>query len=224
MSKTLEIIVIIGFLTGTLATSSRAQSHGTDFNSLNFNIGGGIDTPLNPTGRFVGVGGNFRLGAGYNVNKRSSFDGEFGWTGLPSNIGLHLPDVPFGTVNLYTLTADYRYHVDSIKGSAFGAYAIAGGGWYYRHFSVDKNYIVPPSTPCLPVYLWWGYACDTGGVVTQTIYSKGSSAGGVNGGVGMTLRFADSGWKFYMEARYNYGFSKFIHTSFVPVTFGFRFN
>src|SRR5690348_4354642 len=105
MSKTLEIIVIIGFLTGTLATSSRAQSHGTDFNSLNFNIGGGIDTPLNPTGRFVGVGGNFRLGAGYNVNKRSSFDGEFGWTGLPSNIGLHLPDVPFGTVSLYTLTA-----------------------------------------------------------------------------------------------------------------------
>src|SRR5581483_10981261 len=134
MSKTLKIAISIGLLSGALVTSSAAQSHGTDLSHLNFNIGGGVDTPLNPTGRFVGVGGDFRVGAGYNINNKSSFDGEFGWTGLPSNIGLNLPGVPFGTVSLYTLTADYRYHLDSIKGSAFGVYAIAGGGWYYRHF------------------------------------------------------------------------------------------
>ena len=197
-----------------------------DWSRLNFNIGGGVTTPLNPTGAYAGVSGNFNLGVGYNLNPKNSFSAEFMWNGLPPNLFVVQPVLaPFGNVNLYSLTANYRYHLDSIRHSAFGVYAIAGGGWYARHASIDKNFVVPPGATCSPIYLWWGYACDTNGfVITETIAQKATNAGGVNGGVGFTIRFGDTGWKFYTEARYHYAWSPRVATVIAPVTFGIRFN
>jgi hypothetical protein len=194
-----------------------------DFSKFNFNIGGGVTTPLNPTANYVGLSGNFNVGAGYNIDKSNSIIGEFMWNGLPPNTILHLPNAPFGNVNLYMITANYRHQKERFGNSPFGAYVIAGGGWYYRFASVDKNYFVPPGTACAPIFFWWGYGCD-GFEVTETIASKGNSAGGLNAGVGFTIRLSDSGWKFYTEARYNYAFSNRIPTTFIPVTFGFRFH
>jgi hypothetical protein len=191
-----------------------------------FNMGGGISTPLNPTGQYAGTSGNFETGAGYKINKRNSIIGEFMWSGLPPNIFVLQPaSAPFGTVNVYGLTANYRYEFDRIHGSRFGLYAIGGGGWYYRHASIDKSYVVPPNTACQPFYTWWGYACNPSGLVyTQTVASKGTSVGGLNGGFGFSIGIADSPWKFYSEARYHYAFNPAIPTAVVPVTFGFRLN
>jgi hypothetical protein len=221
MSK--QIAISIGLLIAALAVPLGAQGVPPDLTKFNFNIGGGIDTPLNPIGKFVGISGNFLMGAGYNIDKHNSIVGEFGWVGLPSNIGIQPVLAPDSNINLYTLTANYRHSIDRIGGSAFGVYAIIGGGWYYRHFTVDKNFVVPPQTVCLPIYTWYGYSCS-GGIVNEQIFSKGASSGGVNGGVGLTVRLGDSGLKFFMESRYNYAFTNFIHTAFVPVTLGFRFN
>jgi hypothetical protein len=196
-----------------------------DFSKLNFNIGGGPSTPLNPTGQFAGVSGNFDTGIGYNIDRKNSISGEFMWSGLPPNIFVVHPfSAPFGNINLYSLTANYRYHHDRIAGSRFGAYAIVGGGWYYRRTTVDRNFVVPPATPCLPIYSWWGYACDSGTVFTETVASKGSSAGGLNGGAGFTITFGDSSWKFYMEGRYHYAWNSRFPTVLAPVTFGIRYN
>ena len=74
---------------------------GEDFSRLNFNIGGGTTTPLNPTANFVGLGGNFAVGAGYNINKHNSISGEIMWNGLPPNTVIHIPNAPFGSINLY---------------------------------------------------------------------------------------------------------------------------
>jgi hypothetical protein len=200
--------------------------HGQSYGRLALNIGGGISTPLNPTGNYTGVSGNFNVGAGYNLNRSNSITGEFMYSGLPTSLtGLHPVKAPNGNINLYSLTANYRHHVDRIHGSAFGAYFIAGGGWYYRYSSIDKNFVVPPGTACQPVYGWWGYGCDTSGYVySETVAYRGASAGGVNAGVGFTIRLADSGWKFYTESRYHYAWSDRIPTTLVPVTFGIRFN
>jgi Outer membrane protein beta-barrel domain len=200
--------------------------HADDFSKLNFNIGGGVTTPLNPTALYTGISGNFVAGAGYNIDKKDSIIGEFMWSGMPPNLSiLHPVNAPFGSINLYTLTANYRHSFNKIGGSHFGAYVIAGGGWYYRYASVDKNYVVPPGTTCQPIYTWWGYGCDTSGFVyTATVAYKGTSAGGVNGGAGFTIRLSDSGWKFYVESRYHYAWSPFVATTQIPVTFGFRFN
>jgi hypothetical protein len=198
---------------------------GQDFSRLNFNIGGGMSAPINPTAKFVGLSGNFTVGAGYNLNKHNSISGEFMWNGLPSNIVFHPLTAPSGSMNLYTLTTNYRYHADSLGGSIFGAYAIAGGGWYYRYATIDKNFVVPPATVCSPIYFWWGYGCDTtGGVVSEQVAAKGNSAFGVDAGAGFTIRLSDKGWKFYVESRYNYAWSHRVPTTFAPVTFGFRYN
>ena len=218
----MRFVISVCLVSTALLVPLQAQ----DYSKFAFNIGGGPSTPLNPLGSFVGVSGNFDVGAGYNINKHNSITGEFMWSGLPPNRTVVQPvTLPFGSVNLYTLTAEYRPHLDSIGGSRFGVYAIGGGGWYYRHSSVSSNFVVPPNTVCQPIYFWWGYSCNTGGfVATETIASRGVSAGGVNAGGGFTLRLTDGGWKFYVEAKYHYAWSDRIPTTLVPVTIGFRFN
>jgi hypothetical protein len=102
---------------------------------------------------------------------------------------------------------------------------MGGGGWYQRYATIDKNYVVPPLTPCQPYYYWWGYSCDPNNYVySQTVANKGVSAGGFNTGFGFTIRFADSNIRFFTEARYHYAFSERIPTTVVPVTFGLRYN
>src|SRR5450755_2452561 len=154
MSKKLMIPIIL------LSAAGLTRLHAQDFSKFNFNIGGGMTSPINPTAQYVGLSGNFDVGAGYNLDKKNAITAEFMWNGLPPNTVVHLPNAPFGSINLYSITTNYRHHIDSIGGSPFGAYVIAGGGWYYRYASIDKNYTVPPGTVCQPIYSWWGYGCD----------------------------------------------------------------
>jgi hypothetical protein len=195
-------------------------------NRLTFNFGGGISTPLNPTGAYTGISGNFNVGAGYKIDNKNSISGEFLYSGLPTNLFVaHPVDAPTGNINLYSLAVNFRHQIDRIHGSPFGVYGIVGGGWYYRYSSIDKNFVVPPGTACQPIYGWWGYTCDPNGYVySQTVAYKGASAAGLNGGVGFTIRLSDSGWKFYTEARYHYAFTDRIPTTLIPVTMGIRYN
>jgi hypothetical protein len=48
--------------------------------------------------------------------------------------------------------------------------------------------------------------------------------GGLNGGVGFTVRLGDKGWKFYTESRYHYAFHPRIPNTLVLVTFGIAYN
>jgi hypothetical protein len=93
-----------------------------------------------------------------------------------------------------------------------------------RMATIDKRVAVPLSTPCVPYWVWYGYSCSDGVVATETVASKAVSAGGLNGGFGFTIRFADSNLRFFTEARYHYAWSERIPTTMVPVTFGIRYN
>ena len=220
MSK--HMLILMGSMGAALLTPLHAQM----LPKLNFHIGGGLSSPLNPTGAYAGLSGNFSVGAGYNITTNNSIIGEFMWSGLPPNLFIvHPVDSPYGSMNLYTLTANFRHQFDRIHGSPFGIYLIGGGGWYHRYASIDKNYTVPPGTACQPAYYWWGYGCDPNGYVySQTVAYKGTSAPGINAGLGFTIRLADTGWKFYAESRYNYAWSERVATTLVPVTFGIRYN
>jgi hypothetical protein len=214
--------VLLATLLATVSAVPLSAQDGT----FTFNTGAGISTPLNPTSQYAGTSGNFQADAGVKISQRSSIIGEFLWSGLPpNNFVLHPISAPVGHINLYTLTANYRYGIDRIHGSRYGMYVIGGGGWYYRYASVDKNYVVPPGTVCQPIYGYWGYGCDPSGFVySSTVAYKGTSVGGVNGGVGFTIGIGDSPWKFYTEARYHHAFNSAIATNIVPVTMGIRFN
>ena len=220
MSKT------ILFWASFMCAVSSPRLHAQDYSKFTMNIGGGISTPLNPTGAYAGMSGNFAAGLGYNINQKNAIIGEFMFSGLPSNLAVIQPvKAPYSSINLYSLTVNYRHQFDRISGSPFGVYTLFGGGWYHRYTAINKDYVVPPGIACQPVWYWWGYGCDSNGYVyTNTVASKGSSAGGLNGGVGFTIRFADSNLRFFTEARYHYAFTDRIPTTMVPVTFGIRYN
>jgi hypothetical protein len=219
----LRILISIGLFGAVLLLPLFAQD---DLELLNFNVGGGLTVPLNPTARYVGVNGNGTIGAGANFNKKNSIEGDFMWNGLsPATSLVHPLSTPTGSINVFSVTGEYRFHRDGIADSPFGFYVMGGGGWYYRQTNIDKRYVVPPLTVCQPIYNWWGLSCNSGGFVSSvTVASHGSSAGGINAGAGFTVKVGDLGWKFFVESRYNYAWSNFIPTTFVPVTFGFRFN
>jgi hypothetical protein len=197
-----------------------------DLRTFNFNVGGGLSVPLNPTARYVGVNGNATTGVGANLSKHNSVEGDFLWIGLPPNRSLARPIyTPNVSVNLFGLTGEYRFHIDGIGESPFGFYLLAGGGWYYRYTSIARRFVVPRFTVCQPIYNWWGFACSADGYVSSADSgSHGSSAGGANGGVGFTIRFAHTRWKFFAESRYHYVWSSYVPTTFAPVTFGLRYN
>src|SRR5581483_10128904 len=86
---------------------------GQDYSKFALNMGGGITTPLNPTGAYAGVSGNFVIGAGYNINRNNAIIGEFMWSGLPSNLFVLQPiKAPTSSINLYSLTVNYRHQFD----------------------------------------------------------------------------------------------------------------
>ena len=70
-----------------------------DLSRLNFNIGGGPSTPLNPTGQFAGVSGNFVSGIGYNIDKKkyTTFS-TFGW-----EAAAYLREAQYGRAAAYIL-------------------------------------------------------------------------------------------------------------------------
>ena len=215
MSK--RLLASIGVISIAWIVPAVAQDDG----KLNFSAGGGIGVPLNPVAAFAGVGGNFVGGGGYNLDKHNAILGQFMWDGLPPSIGAKAQLLGgSASVNLYSLTADYKY--SSSFGPAFGYYAIVGGGWYYRHSSISKSTFIPTTTVCQPIWFYYGFTCSDGFVNTRTIASGTSSFGG-NGGIGFTIRVKDSGWKFFIESRYNYAGSRAVSTQVIPVTFGFMY-
>ena len=158
------------------------------------------------------------------------------WHGLPPNRNALLPilnalcllnpppapNLPcsvasiHATDNVYALTANYMFHRE---GKLFGYYVTGGGGWYYRHASLE-SFSVPSGTVCVPGWTWWGYTCQNGFVAT--LASGGISSGGVNGGLGLTVGQA-LGLKFYIEARYHYSpQGGRVSTQILPVTLGIR--
>jgi hypothetical protein len=217
---TTSVPVAISLLGAVFLVPVQGQNH-----EFSFNLGGGITTPLNPTGAYAGVSGNFVAGAGYKINSKNAIIAELMWSGLPSNLFVVSPiRLPHSRINLYSLTVNYRRQADHINGSPFGLYVIGGGGWYYRYAVLEKDFIVPAGTPCQPYWEWWGYGCYGPYVYSQDVASKGVGAGGFNAGAGFTIRFSDSNVVFYTEARYHYAFSERIRTTVLPVTFGIRYN
>jgi hypothetical protein len=219
-----------------IIVGGHAQETNLPFNGY---FGGGIGVPVSSTRRFAGISGIFQIGAGPNLTKHNSLEGEFMWQGLPANLSSLTPVVNSPGVNplistqptnnlstatnLYALTTNYKFHME---GHRFGFYMIGGGGWYFRHAEL-KNYTVPPGTVCQPIWDWYGYTCANGLVsMSNTLISHGVSSGGMNGGGGITMYLGnvdDYPTEFYMEARYHYSpQGGRVPTKIVPVTFGIR--
>jgi hypothetical protein len=217
MLKTIAIAIALIGLSGAVPALAQNQDEEGKFN---FSMGGGLTVPMNPIARFAGVGGSFLASSGVNLNQHSSILGQFMWNGLPPSVGaIEQLNGISKNVNLYSMTADYKYRTGF--GKTFGAYVIVGGGWYYRNSNISRSVFVNTPTVCQPIYGYYGFTCSDGFVNTVGV-SAGTSSFGANGGVGMTIKIK-RGWKFFMESRYVYAASRIIATQVTPVVFGFEF-
>lgn len=194
----------------------------------NVNLGTPIVVPLHPTSEAVHLGFGLIVGGGYNFTRRHAAIGEFAWNRmLPTNEALaklrstlDLPNLNAKS-DVYSLTANYRFE---LRGRVTGAYVIGGGGLYYRHTGLSTKVTTSAPVVCQPIYLWWGFTCQSGTVTeNQTIGSYSTSALGGNGGIGFTARVGDAPYRVYIESRYHYAPNKYISTQLLNITFGIRY-
>jgi len=183
---------------------------------FSFDLGGGFTQPVGNTGRHLDEGWNIQGGVGFNFSQyvgvmvQADYN-RFGINGATLN-SIGFPD---GNVNVFSATLDPIVHLT--PRSHFDVYLIGGGGVYHRtqEFTAPS---VSTFTAFDPFFGFYRAAVPT----TQVLSSYSVNKPGVNGGLGIALGTKWHG-KFFAEARYHRIFdNNYLHTVYVPVTFGYR--
>jgi Outer membrane protein beta-barrel domain len=204
------------------------DDEGNDNPRGNVHLGMPIAIPLNPTAQAVHLGFGLTVGGGYNFNRRNAVITEFVYNDLfPTNEALAQLRTALGdtTVNasasFMTFGEDYRFE---LRGKKLGTYFMGGGGLYYRHTSLSHTVTTGSSVTCTPEWEFWGFTC-TGGTVTsnQTLGSWAATTGGVNGGIGFTVRVGEPPYRFYVESRYHYAPYSRVDLQLINISFGIRY-
>src|SRR5215470_10494700 len=226
---TAAVTILLLFV--SCSTVARGQAEEGEFgedSKLNTNLAMNLSVPLNPIARFANFGWGTTLGAGYNISPRNAFVGEFMWNRIypsssalaPLRLALQSRDLS-GHSNLIAITGNYRFEM---RGKTFGAYFIAGGGFYYRNTSLSRQVVTGTTTACTREWLFWGFSCTNGTVSSdQTLASSASGTFGGNGGMGITIKVSEPRYRFYIEARYHYAPTTPVNTQLIPITLGVRF-
>jgi Outer membrane protein beta-barrel domain len=206
-----------------------AQDDDWEDSKLNTNIALNLTAPLKPTSRFTDFGFGATVGAGFNFDKHNAFVAEFMWNRMhirdralvPLRIALQNPEIK-GHSDLFAFTANYKLE---FRGKTLGTYFIAGAGFYYRSTRITKSVVTGTDTTCSLEWFWWGATCEQGVVTNgQTISNFTSGRGGLNGGIGFTVRIGEEArYRFYMEARYHYAGHERVKTELIPIAIGVRF-
>jgi hypothetical protein len=225
-NATKAVIAITALLLSGI--SLRAQEEGDDDPKANTNLGFTITAPLNPTGQFVGLGSGMNVGAGYNFTRRHAVVGEFMWDHLfVDSSALNQIRQAVGNSNInsssnvFAFTGNYRFE---LRGKAVGTYLIGGAGWYYRNAHLSQKVTSGEMITCTPVWLWWGFSCQSGTVIAnQTVAGSASNSLGINGGIGFTARVGEAPYRIYVESRYHYAPTRGISTQLAIITVGIRY-
>lgn len=226
MKYSLGIVVWIGLT--LLPWDLRAQEVVNDDPSVTTSLGLTLSAPLSPIWHQVNGAWGVDSEIGYNFDRKNALIGEFLWNSLyptnealqPIRVALQSPRIN-GHGNLFAVTSEYRFE---LRGRRLGAYFIGGGGLYYRNASLSKPVPTGTTITCDPAWLWWGYTCTSGLVISNvTIASSSTKAFGANGGIGLTIRVGNAPYRFFAESRYHFAPTKNITTQLIAVTFGIRY-
>jgi hypothetical protein len=179
-------------------------------------VGGGFTQPINPIATRLDTGWNVAAGAGVNANHHLGLMLDFNFNDMPVN-GTYLSQVqaPDGHVRTWGFTLDPVFHVTQEGPVDF--YVTGGGGIYHRTVEFTQP-VVQTGVFFDP---WFGFFPQAF-VTNQIIGSFGQYKGGIDGGVGFSVKLGSSKVKVFTEARYHHIFTRQVATDMIPVTFGFR--
>jgi hypothetical protein len=219
LSNRLRCLVV--FLGISIATAC-AQ---TNFNRLNFDVGGGLGIGRGTVGALVGGSYFGEVGGGLNFSRMFGFNGEYMYYDLPLKSSVSAQEgIPGAAGHLHAVTLNGIVHAP--LGGNLGAYGIFGVGFYRRTVSARSELLTSggSGTLCQPAFVWWGIQCVNGVVSpTQTLSSFSKDAGGFNAGGGVTYRLNRlHRAKVYVEARYHRAYHSDRQTTFIPVAVGLR--
>lgn len=183
---------------------------------FSFDLAGGFTEPVGNTGRHLDTGWNIGGGAGINFSQYVGAMVQLDYNRFGINAAtLNSGGFPDGNVSVFSATLDPIVHLTP-RGK-FDVYLISGGGLYRR----TQEFTQPGLTAFTafdPFFGFYTAAVPT----TQVLSSYTVNKPGVNGGAGIALGTKWHG-KFFAEARYHRIFmNNYLHTDYVPVTFGYR--
>lgn len=212
VSKLFNIFPLAACLLG-LATLSPAQS---EYHHLTFNVGAGFTAVTSPISNRLDHGGNIEGGLGFNLNSYLGVLGTFSYQGLGiTRSALNAVNEPDGSARVFTLTIDPKISIP-IHGHSF--YVMGGGGWLRR----TVEFTQPTLATTIVFDPWWGYFGPALVPVNQVLGTVTDNAGVWDIGGGMNFALPNTSWKLYLQARYYNGMTTGRHTTFVPITLGFR--
>jgi Outer membrane protein beta-barrel domain len=221
------ILLCVGI--ATFAVNAWAQGGpGNDDPSITSSLGIPLSVPLSPTSQHVSFAAGISVAVGYNLNRRNALAGEFMWNGLiPTNATLVPIRADLGTTNVnghgnvYAFTGNYRFE---LRGNKLGVYVIGGPGWYYRTVWLSKPVPAGTTISCDRAWLWWGYDCAAGPIVTNSTKVHGDAGAlGVSGGLGFTVRVGEAPYRMFAESRYHFAPTGSISTKLLIFSVGIRY-
>lgn len=197
-------------LCGLAALPGLAQVQFTGF------VGAGPTVPLNPLAPHTSnVGWDISMGAGV-TNNHAGIMLDFLYNDIGINgTTLNQVGAPQGNVRTWGFTLDPVFHVT--QEGPVDLYVTGGGGIYHRNIEFSQPGVAE-TTFFSP---WFGFYPGLVGV-NQVLASYSVYKGGVDGGVGMSVRLGSSRIKAFAEARYHYIFTSPTATTMIPVTVGLR--
>ena len=204
--------IAFGFFLLVLIEPIRAQKA----QKFSFELGAGFTQPVGNTGRNLDTGWNVRGGFGYNFSQYVGALVQVDYNRFDIN-GATLDRVGFpgGNVHVFSATLDPIVHLT--PRGRFDIYLIGGGGFYRRTQEFTEP-TIGTFTGFDPFFGFYTAAVPATAVVSSYTVNKP----GVNGGAGIAFGTKWHG-KFFAEARYHRIFmNNYLHTDYVPVSFGYR--
>lgn len=201
------------FLLFSLVAAAPAFAQFSHFTGF---VGGGFTEPINPIGARLDTGWNVTAGAGVNANHHLGLMLDFIFNDTPVNTTfLNQVQAPDGHVRTWGFTLDPVVHLT--QEGPVDLYVTGGGGIYHR----TVEYTQPVVSTGVFFDPWFGYY-PAAFPSNQVIGSFGQYKGGIDGGVGVSVKLGSSRVKLFAEARYHHIFTRQVPTDLIPVSFGFR--
>ena len=231
--------VLFGAFLVTLvaAAPARAQGGAQGDRQVHLNIGGGFTVPVSDVSDRFGTGGGFNLGVIFDRNSPFGFQVEYSFNSLDGEDRfIPLMSTPFAIADRQALIESHHdMHYFDFNGilqmsgdSTVKAYAVGGGGAYYRTVSLTTP-DVGFTTVCDP---FWYVCFPTAVEIDRVVGDRNSWDPGINIGGGITIGLGEDA-QFYVETRWHYiwgpeftdrdGVVQNANGQYFPVTFGFRF-